>query len=110
MIEILTIFMLRNIHDNFGFCYNSEYLGSSELSYGLDDWGSIQIQTKIFYSPHVQVSSEAHQASYTISTRGSLSPKGKAPVSTDHSPPSSAKVKNISPYVFMESCLIMDRD
>jgi hypothetical protein len=29
MIEVLTIFMLRNMHNNLRFCYDSEYLGST---------------------------------------------------------------------------------
>jgi hypothetical protein len=64
----------------------------------------------------VQNGSVAHPASYPMGTKGSF-PGGKAAGAwTDHSPPSSAEVKNvwsytsIHPYVFMVWCLVKDRD
>jgi hypothetical protein len=46
-------------------------------------------------SPCIQTGSGAHPASYPVATRGPF-PEGKARPGrdTDHSPPSSAKVKN----------------
>jgi hypothetical protein len=59
----------------------------------------------------------AHPASYPMCTRGSLPGGLKWPgCETEHSPPSSAAVKNVwsytatVPYVSMVSCLIKHRD
>jgi hypothetical protein len=72
------------------------------LGYGLDDWGSrVQFLAGAGnFSLHycVQNGSGAHPASYPIGTRGSF-PKGKvARREADHSPPSSAEVKNAWSY------------
>jgi hypothetical protein len=81
-------------------------MGKQELGYGLDDRGSrVRVPAKAGnFSLHhrVQNGSGAHTASYPMGKGGSF-PGGEA----DHSPPSSAEVKNawscISPpqYVFM---------
>jgi hypothetical protein len=66
--------------------------------YELDD-RVIEVRSPIwadfFSSPCVQTGSGAHPASYTMGTRGSF-PGGKAwpKRDADHSPPSSAEVKN----------------
>jgi hypothetical protein len=64
--------------------------------YGLDDWGSIPTEAEDFSSSLcVQTGSGAHPASCPVSTGGPFS-RGKARPGrdADHSPPSSAKVKN----------------
>jgi hypothetical protein len=66
--------------------------------YGLDDWG-IEVRSPtgadFSSSPCVQTGSGAHPAYYPMGTGGSF-PGGKAQPGrdTDHSPPSSAEVKN----------------
>jgi hypothetical protein len=66
--------------------------------YGLDD-GAIEVRSPtgadFSSSPCVQTSSGAHPASYPMGTRGSF-PGGKERLGcdADHSPPSSAEVKN----------------
>jgi hypothetical protein len=67
--------------------------------YGLDD-RAIEVRSptgaeNFSSSPCVQTGSEAHPASYPMGTRGSF-PGGEARPGrdADHSPPSSAKVKN----------------
>jgi hypothetical protein len=67
------------------------------LGYGLDDWGSrVQFLAgagNFSLHHHVQNSSGAHPVSYPVGTRGSF-PGGKAAgCEADHSPPSSAEVK-----------------
>jgi hypothetical protein len=71
---------------------------------------------KGFFSPchHTQTNSEAHTASYPMGIGGwALSCREKwLGCENDHSPPSSAKVKNAwsctstHPYIFMAQCLI----
>jgi hypothetical protein len=59
--------------------------------YGLDDWGSIPDRGRGFSSSFcVQAGSGAHPASCTMGTGGKARPGRNA----DHSPPSSAEVKN----------------
>jgi hypothetical protein len=66
--------------------------------YGLDD-RAIEVRsltgTDFSSSPCIQTGSGAHPASYPMGTGGSF-PGGKARLGrdADHSPPSSAKVKN----------------
>jgi hypothetical protein len=90
------------------------------LGYGLDDRGSrvrFPAGAGNFSLHHrVQSGSGAHPASYPMGTRGSF-PGGKAAgCEGDHSPPSSAEVKNAwsytstSPYVFIAWCLVKHRD
>jgi hypothetical protein len=72
--------------------------GSIVSDYGLDDW-AIEVRSPtgadFSSSPCVQTGSGAHPASYPMGTGGSF-PGGKARPGrdTDHSPPSSAEVKN----------------
>jgi hypothetical protein len=73
--------------------------GSIVFDYGLDDW-VIEVRSpteaKDFSSsPCVQTGSGPHPASYPMGTEGSF-PGGKAwpGRDADHSPPSSAEVKN----------------
>jgi hypothetical protein len=85
------------------------------LGYELDYRGSrIRLPAgagNFFLHHRVQNSSGAHSASYPMGTGGSF-PGGKA----DHSPPSSAEVKNewsyisTPQYVFMAWCLVKHRD
>jgi hypothetical protein len=57
----------------------------------MDDWGSIPSKGKGFSSSFcVQTSSEVHPASYAMGKGGNARPGRNA----DHSPPSSAEVKN----------------
>jgi hypothetical protein len=64
-----------------------------------------------FLRHRLQTGSEAHPVSYPVSTRDSF-PGGEA----DHSPPSSAEVKNVwsytstPQYVFMVWSLVKHRD
>jgi hypothetical protein len=59
--------------------------------YRLDDQGSILVRCKLFsFSLCVQTSSEAYSDSYPIGTGVKARPGRDA----DHSPPSSAEVKN----------------
>jgi hypothetical protein len=70
--------------------------GSIVSDYGLDNRGSIPDRGRRFFSsPYVQTGSGAHPASYPMGTGGPF-PGGKARPGrdTDHSPPSSAEVKN----------------
>jgi hypothetical protein len=71
------------------------------LGYGLDDWVSIPGRGKEgnFSLRHsVHTGSGAHTASYPMGIRGSF-PRGKRPLrEADHSPPSSAEVKNARSY------------
>jgi hypothetical protein len=64
--------------------------------YRLDAWGSIPGRGKGFsYSLCVQTSSEAHPTSCSVGTRDPfLGSKAQPRRDTDHSPASSAKVKN----------------
>jgi hypothetical protein len=64
--------------------------------YGLDDRGSIPDRGRGFFSsPCVQTSSGAHPASYSMGTGGSFpGSKARPGRDADHSPPSSAEVKN----------------
>jgi hypothetical protein len=73
--------------------------GSIVSDYGLDDW-AIEVrpptETENFSSsPCIQTGSGAHPAFYPMGTGGSF-PGGKARPGrdADHSPPSSAEVKN----------------
>jgi hypothetical protein len=72
--------------------------GSIVSDYGLDD-RAIEVRSltgaDFPSSPCVQTGSGAHPASYPMGTGGSL-PRGKARPGrdADHSPPSSAEVKN----------------
>jgi hypothetical protein len=66
--------------------------------YGLDDWAiEVRSPTGVDFSssPCVQTGSGAHPGSYPMGTGGSF-PGGKARPGrdADHSPPSSAEVKN----------------
>jgi hypothetical protein len=90
------------------------------LGYGLDDWSSrVRFPAGAGnYSPHhcVQNSSGAHPASYQMGIRGPF-PGVKRPESeADHSPPSSAEVKECvklyphSQYVFIACCLVKHGD
>jgi hypothetical protein len=70
--------------------------GSIVSDYGLDDRGSIPDKGRglFFSSPCVQTGSEAHPASYPMSTGGPFSGgKARPGRDADHSPPSSAEVK-----------------
>jgi hypothetical protein len=73
---------------------------SGELSvvtdYGLDDRGSIPDRQRIFsFSLCVRTGSGAHPASCTMGTVGPFpGGKGRPGRDADHSPPSSAEVKN----------------
>jgi hypothetical protein len=64
----------------------------------------------------VHTGSGVHPASYQMSTGGSFPGNKVAGGEADHSPPSSAKVRNGSsyistpPYVFMERCFVKHRD
>jgi hypothetical protein len=72
--------------------------GSIVSDYGLDDW-AIEVRSPtgadFSSSPCVQTGYGAHLASYPMGTRGSF-PEGKARPGrdADHSPRSSAEVKN----------------
>jgi hypothetical protein len=88
--------------------------------YGLDDRRSrvrVPAGAGNFSLHHrVQIGSGAHPASYPMGTRGSY-PGGKAAGrEADHSPPSSAEVKNAwsytstPQYAFMAWCLVKHRD
>jgi hypothetical protein len=90
------------------------------LGYGLDDQGSrvrIPAGAGNFSLHHrVQNGSGAHPVSYPMGTRGfSLGVKRQGHES-DHSPPSSAEVKNVCnytstpQYVFIAWCLVKHRD
>jgi hypothetical protein len=72
------------------------------LGYGLDDRGSkVRFPAgagNFSLHHHVQNGSGTHPASYPVGTRGSL-PRVKRPErEADHSPPSSAEVKNAWSY------------
>jgi hypothetical protein len=67
--------------------------------YGLDDWAigvrSLTGSEDFSSSPCVQTGSGAHPASYPMGTGGSFSGgKVRPGRDADHSPPSSAEVKN----------------
>jgi hypothetical protein len=64
-------------------------------SYSMNSQGAIPRWCKMFFLLHgIQTDSGAHPASYPMDT-GAISPEIKKLVpETDHSPPSSAKVKN----------------
>jgi hypothetical protein len=90
------------------------------LGYGLDSWGSrvrFPEGAGNFSLHHcVHNDSGVHPASYPMGTTGSF-PGGKAARhEADHSPPSSAKVKNAwsytstPQYVLMAWCLVKHRD
>jgi hypothetical protein len=90
------------------------------LGYRLDDLGyrvRFPVGAGNFSLHHrVQNGSGDHPASYPVGTRGSF-PGGKRPGrEADHSPPSSAEVKNAwsytstPQYVFMAWCLVKHRD
>jgi hypothetical protein len=67
------------------------------LDYGLDDWGSrvrFPAGAGNFSLHHrVQNGSGAHSASYPMGTRGSFPGVKRSGRKADHSPPSSAEVK-----------------
>jgi hypothetical protein len=67
------------------------------LGYGLDDWGSrvrFQVGAGNFSLHHrVQNGSGAHPASYPVGNRGSFPGVKRPGLEADHSPPSSAEVK-----------------
>jgi hypothetical protein len=72
--------------------------GSIVSDYGLDD-RAIEVRSQtgadFFSSPCVQTGSGAHPASYPMGTGGSFpGGKGRPGREADHSPPSSAEVKN----------------
>jgi hypothetical protein len=80
------------------YCYSSRLSpygssGSIVSDYGLDD-RAIEVRSPIgadfSSSPCIQTGSGAHPASYPMGTGGKARPGRDA----DHSPPSSAKVKN----------------
>jgi hypothetical protein len=76
-------------------------VAQSVSDYGLDDRGSIPDRAEDFSSsPCVQTGSGAHAASYPMGTGGSF-PGGKARPGrdADHSPPSTAEVKNKKLYL-----------
>jgi hypothetical protein len=90
------------------------------MGYGLDDRGSrVRFPAgagKFSLHHRVQNGSVAHSASYPMGS-GALSLRVKRPGrEADHSPPSSADVKNpwsytsTSRYVFMAWCLVEHRD
>jgi hypothetical protein len=86
------LLVFRNINDHF-----RGSSGSIVSDYGLDDRAiEVRERTEDFSSsPCVQTGSVAHPASYPMGTGGSF-PGGKARPGrdADHSPPSSAEVKN----------------
>jgi hypothetical protein len=86
------------------------------LGYELEDRGSIRGRGRFFCFRHrVQTGSGPHPASYPTST-GDYFPGVKRPGrEAEHSPPSSAEVKNewsctSTPYVFLTWCLVQHRD
>jgi hypothetical protein len=93
---------------------------SIALSYGLDDWGSrfrFPAGAGKFYPHHrVQNGSGAHPASYSVGTGGSFHVVKRPGREADHSPPSSAEVKNVwsyistPQYVLMAWCLVKHKD
>jgi hypothetical protein len=72
------------------------YSISVVFDYRLDDRGSISSRGKnVSCSLYVQTSSDAYPASYPMGTEGSFPEvKGGQVSDADHSPPSSAEVKN----------------
>jgi hypothetical protein len=89
------------------------------LNFGLDNWGSFPSKGSdgIFSLHHrVQTGSGAHPASYPMGTGRSFSGVKQLGYEADHSPPSSAEVKNvwndtsIPQYVFMAWCLVKHGD
>jgi hypothetical protein len=82
-------------------CLNKTYGSSGSIvsDYGLDDQ-AIEVRSPtgaedFSSSPCVQTSSGAHPASYSMGTGGSLpGAKARPGCDADHSPPSSAEVKN----------------
>jgi hypothetical protein len=90
------------------------------LGYGLDDRGSrVRLPAGAgYFSLHhrIQNGSGAHPASYPMGTRGFSLGVKRPERKADHSPPSSAEVKNAwsytstPQYVFMAWCLVKQRD
>jgi hypothetical protein len=89
------------------------------LDYGLDDRGSgvrFPAGAGNFSLHRVRNGSGAHPASYPIGTRGVFPRDKAAGREADHSPPSSAEVKNAwsypstPQYVFTAWCLVKHRD
>jgi hypothetical protein len=90
------------------------------VGYGLDDRSSrvrFLVGAGNFSLHHrVRNGSEAHPVSYPIGTRGCCLGGESAGCEADHSPPSSAEVKNVwsytstPQYVFMAWCLVKHRD
>jgi hypothetical protein len=90
------------------------------LGYGLDDQGSrvrYPAGAGNFSLHHrVQNGSGAHPASYTMGTRDSFPGVKRPGREADHSPPSSAEVKNAWSYIstpqyaFMAWCLVKHMD
>jgi hypothetical protein len=64
------------------------------ISYGLDGPGSIPGNVRFSLLHSVQTDSGAYPASYPIGTRGSFPGVKQPGREADHSPPSSAEVKN----------------
>jgi hypothetical protein len=97
-------------------CFRHDSSVGIALGYGLDDWGS-RVRFPAWagnFSLHhrVQNGSGAHSASYTMGTRRSFPGVKRLVREADHSPPSSAEIKNewsytsTPQYVFMAWCLI----
>jgi hypothetical protein len=72
------------------------------VDYGLDDRGSTLgggNEDNYFLCHRLQTGSEVHPASHPMGTDGALSPGIKrSGCKSDHSPPSSADIKNVRSY------------
>jgi hypothetical protein len=78
---------------------NNRFVLSSEVYCWDTGWMIGGSNPGNFYFHHrVQSGSGAHPASYPIGTRGSFSAVKRPGRETDHSPPSSAEVKNARRY------------
>jgi hypothetical protein len=85
----------------------------------MDEWGSVPDRGKhgIFYLRHrFQAGSGARPVSYPTGNRGCYSGGKTAGYEANHSPPSTAEVKNACscnstlPFVFLAWCLVKYRD
>jgi len=83
----------------------------------MDERSSIPGKSRDFYlCHHVQTGSGVHLASYPMGSRGSYTGVRRPGRETDHSPISSAEIKNgwsyasTTPYAFTPWCLVKHRD
>jgi hypothetical protein len=97
------LYIHLSIYNNISLYYKSHDSSFSiALGYGLDDRGS-RVRFPVgdgnfSLHHHVQNGSRAHPASYPMDTRGSFPGVEWPGHEADHSPPSSAKVKNAWSY------------